>query len=328
MRRRAKAKGAGVCGNQSSEESLPPMHIPSDMQQSASLPRLLLPRGHVASQECLPPLGLPSHMQLSALLPQLTLPAMVPTAPPTRSPAPILPQLVPPSPPPLCAPLPVALPPTTAPPAHLLPPPLPPLPTSDVTTLPLVAGRASPVRRRRMSFLEDATCIVSQSAPVTPRSLVSPNVPVAPPPSPAPQDLELTQPLTIAAPPGLVHPCLPSVGSEQHGTGRCRPCGWFWKAGGCANGQECCHCHLCPRDEIKMRRKTKMALKQHLLPSGAKQPNSKERVRAKEQGREVAPYMTSVTKAHSLPRLLGRFEEPTSKKSSVEQTLPEMCMPV
>lgn len=74
-----------------------------------------------------------------------------------------------------------------------------------------------------------------------------------------------------------------------------------------------------------MRRKTKMALKQNQLPSGAVQLNSKERVRAKEQGRDVARYI-SITKAHSLPRLLGRFEEPTSQKNGVEQTLSEICM--
>jgi len=68
-----------------------------------------------------------------------------------------------------------------------------------------------------------------------------------------------------------------------------------------------------------------MALKQHQLPIGAVQPNSKEHVRAKEQGRDVARYI-SITKAHSLPRLLGRFEEPTSKKSSVEQMLSEIRM--
>jgi len=50
----------------------------------------------------------------------------------------------------------------------------------------------------------------------------------------------------------------PSVGSLLHGAG-CRPCAWFWKPGGCKNGEECCHCHLCPRGEVKARKKAKLA---------------------------------------------------------------------
>jgi len=45
-----------------------------------------------------------------------------------------------------------------------------------------------------------------------------------------------------------------SVGSVLHGTGSCRPCAWFWKVGGCQNGRECRHCHLCPQGELKARR--------------------------------------------------------------------------
>jgi hypothetical protein len=48
---------------------------------------------------------------------------------------------------------------------------------------------------------------------------------------------------------------LPSVGSALHGTGSCKPCAWFWKVEGCANGAECRHCHICSHDEIKRRRK-------------------------------------------------------------------------
>mmetsp|Transcript_45103 Transcript_45103/g.107228 ORF Transcript_45103/g.107228 Transcript_45103/m.107228 type:complete len:469 (+) Transcript_45103:66-1472(+) len=59
-------------------------------------------------------------------------------------------------------------------------------------------------------------------------------------------------------PPGLTPPAgSPSHGSVLHGTGRCRPCAWFWKDGGCLNGEECRHCHLCPEDEIKSRKKAK-----------------------------------------------------------------------
>mmetsp|Transcript_74497 Transcript_74497/g.201537 ORF Transcript_74497/g.201537 Transcript_74497/m.201537 type:complete len:234 (+) Transcript_74497:82-783(+) len=50
-----------------------------------------------------------------------------------------------------------------------------------------------------------------------------------------------------------------SAGSELHGTGRCRPCGWFWKPGGCVHGAACCHCHMCPEGELRARKKAKLA---------------------------------------------------------------------
>jgi hypothetical protein len=56
---------------------------------------------------------------------------------------------------------------------------------------------------------------------------------------------------------------LPSVGSKLHAEGKCRPCGWFWKPEGCKNGARCHHCHLCPQDAIKNRKKAKaLALSQ------------------------------------------------------------------
>jgi len=45
-----------------------------------------------------------------------------------------------------------------------------------------------------------------------------------------------------------------ALGSALHGTGLCKPCAWFWKPGGCKNGDECKHCHLCPEGEIKARK--------------------------------------------------------------------------
>mmetsp|Transcript_136630 Transcript_136630/g.323695 ORF Transcript_136630/g.323695 Transcript_136630/m.323695 type:complete len:514 (-) Transcript_136630:14-1555(-) len=54
----------------------------------------------------------------------------------------------------------------------------------------------------------------------------------------------------------------PSEGSRLHGTGLCRPCAWFWKPKGCENGDECRHCHLCPQEEIKNRRKAKHLMMQ------------------------------------------------------------------
>lgn len=50
---------------------------------------------------------------------------------------------------------------------------------------------------------------------------------------------------------------VPSVGSELHGLGECKPCAWFWKSQGCQNGRDCLHCHLCPKSELKARKKLK-----------------------------------------------------------------------
>jgi hypothetical protein len=52
----------------------------------------------------------------------------------------------------------------------------------------------------------------------------------------------------------------PSRGSEKHGQGKCQPCAWFWKSGGCFNNQDCGYCHLCPEGEIKHRKKSKVSL--------------------------------------------------------------------
>merc|ERR1711920_579916 len=68
------------------------------------------------------------------------------------------------------------------------------------------------------------------------------------------------EPAGVRPPPGLPPPVgLPSHGSCLHGTGRCRPCMWFFKASGCSRGQECLHCHLCPQTEIAARRKRRRA---------------------------------------------------------------------
>jgi len=52
---------------------------------------------------------------------------------------------------------------------------------------------------------------------------------------------------------------LPSVGSVEHSQGSCRPCAWHWKTEGCVNGATCLYCHLCTKDELKKRKKEKIA---------------------------------------------------------------------
>ncbi|CAK9010629.1 unnamed protein product [Durusdinium trenchii] len=58
---------------------------------------------------------------------------------------------------------------------------------------------------------------------------------------------------------GLDDKVLPSKGSSTHGSGKCRPCAWFWKPQGCQNDKECGYCHLCPEGELKNRKKSKVA---------------------------------------------------------------------
>mmetsp|Transcript_14123 Transcript_14123/g.24862 ORF Transcript_14123/g.24862 Transcript_14123/m.24862 type:complete len:209 (-) Transcript_14123:200-826(-) len=52
---------------------------------------------------------------------------------------------------------------------------------------------------------------------------------------------------------------MPSLGSAFHGTGRCRPCAWYWKPRTCLNAKDCGYCHLCPKGELKFRKKAKLA---------------------------------------------------------------------
>jgi hypothetical protein len=91
------------------------------------------------------------------------------------------------------------------------------------------------------------SCSVENSAPTSPSysRIVSPAGCLLPPPG-------LEHPSGVAVPSEL-----PSLGSAFHSSGKCKPCGWFWKAEGCQNGFQCYHCHLCPQDAIKLRRKTK-----------------------------------------------------------------------
>lgn len=77
---------------------------------------------------------------------------------------------------------------------------------------------------------------------------------------------------------------VPSIGSNLHLSGLCRPCAWFWKASGCANGRDCYHCHLCPDGAITARKKMKLdalhlAQKNHLGGMEAAQPTSPAKVK-------------------------------------------------
>eukprot|EP00397_Hematodinium_sp_SG-2012_P004721 GEMP01004735.1.p1 GENE.GEMP01004735.1~~GEMP01004735.1.p1 ORF type:complete len:946 (+),score=165.98 GEMP01004735.1:178-3015(+) len=49
-----------------------------------------------------------------------------------------------------------------------------------------------------------------------------------------------------------------SIGAEKHFEGRCQPCGFYYKKD-CRNGSMCVYCHMCPRTELKRRKKDKVA---------------------------------------------------------------------
>lgn len=50
----------------------------------------------------------------------------------------------------------------------------------------------------------------------------------------------------------------PSMMSQLHASGQCRPCAWYWKPGGCINGESCRHCHECLEGEILDRKRNKV----------------------------------------------------------------------
>merc|ERR1719223_1608375 len=57
-------------------------------------------------------------------------------------------------------------------------------------------------------------------------------------------------------------PEMPTIGSAGHALGACKPCAFLEK--GCANGQECNFCHLCPADEKNRRKKEKLAMRRQM----------------------------------------------------------------
>eukprot|EP00747_Dinoflagellata_sp_TGD_P210079 gnl/TRDRNA2_/TRDRNA2_83408_c0_seq1.p1 gnl/TRDRNA2_/TRDRNA2_83408_c0~~gnl/TRDRNA2_/TRDRNA2_83408_c0_seq1.p1 ORF type:complete len:225 (+),score=25.99 gnl/TRDRNA2_/TRDRNA2_83408_c0_seq1:67-741(+) len=82
-------------------------------------------------------------------------------------------------------------------------------------------------------------------------------------PGPAPDTAEssrfLSSTLPEVGPPGSWLHSVPSLGSAKHGSGRCMPCAWHWKPGGCSHGSQCGFCHSCPKGELKTRKKEKIA---------------------------------------------------------------------
>lgn len=50
-----------------------------------------------------------------------------------------------------------------------------------------------------------------------------------------------------------------SAGAVGHMDGKCKPCAWNWKPGGCSKGESCEFCHLCEEGSLKVRRKQQQA---------------------------------------------------------------------
>jgi len=57
----------------------------------------------------------------------------------------------------------------------------------------------------------------------------------------------------------LGSPEMPTLGSEAHRFGDCKPCAYAYSKG-CGNGVQCPFCHLCPPGELKRRQKAKRSV--------------------------------------------------------------------
>mmetsp|Transcript_82138 Transcript_82138/g.129371 ORF Transcript_82138/g.129371 Transcript_82138/m.129371 type:complete len:212 (-) Transcript_82138:54-689(-) len=117
-----------------------------------------------------------------------------------------------------------------------------------------------------------------------------------------------------------------SAGSKLHGTGKCRPCAWFWKPGGCRNGADCCHCHLCPEDEIKNRKKAKHAAISRgmdwVSPPRVNAVDQEQDLQAnikaaREAAKEIAKF-SDKSKIHSDEQIVGK------RKDEVLSAVPQM----
>lgn len=62
-----------------------------------------------------------------------------------------------------------------------------------------------------------------------------------------------------------------ATAEEMHRLRQCTPCNYYWyKADGCRQGSACQFCHLCPKGEIKRRKKDKLRqMRKYSKPIGA-----------------------------------------------------------
>lgn len=124
--------------------------------------------------------------------------------------------------------------------------------------------------------------------PAPPVLVASQELPAMPPPPPAPAP-KMADPGLFSAPPGhfmqrqapalwnpeprelvlLGSPEMPTLGSEAHRFGNCKPCAYAHSKG-CGNGVQCPFCHLCPAGELKRRQKAKRSVQRAALAAEAR----------------------------------------------------------
>lgn len=120
-------------------------------------------------------------------------------------------------------------------------------------------------------------------------------------------------------------PSLPSIGSALHASGRCTPCGWFWKAQGCRNGQSCSHCHLCPCGELKSRRAARVS---ELKASGQRRRRTHTRTKVTVEGLDcvtqlaVTPTTASLAQSRN-PLRVNEFASNVSLASPTTSKNPQ-----
>lgn len=181
---------------------------------------------------------------LCEALPQDLSPAALGRSP--HSPPPALPPALPPS---LCSPEPPTPPPALCPGNAALAPPSPvQLLALQPASLPPAAPPSLPAA-------------LAEESPELDPPLLPPSLPMERADSSSASQRDRGSPSRLPLLLLLQHATkAPSPGSASHGTGYCRPCAWFWKPGGCQNGLQCAHCHLCPEGEIKARKKARQTL--------------------------------------------------------------------
>lgn len=55
-----------------------------------------------------------------------------------------------------------------------------------------------------------------------------------------------------------------SKGSDQHASGRCKPCAFLYKEG-CRSGAQCQYCHLCPPGEKQRRKRVLRSIQRNIV---------------------------------------------------------------
>jgi hypothetical protein len=78
-----------------------------------------------------------------------------------------------------------------------------------------------------------------------------------------------------------------SYGALLHGSGRCKPCGFFWKSHGCDFGEECLHCHLCLKGELKNRRRNIKQKQRRARRAELRSRQDQQVLHENEEGQEV-----------------------------------------